>query len=82
MRTLYDLRIDESSRLIANMGSKIASSCPPMTLGERQALDAVKLGFLIPPVPSIFQASKTQVLTKAVSSLENLQIFTDSLSSC
>jgi hypothetical protein len=49
-----------------------------MTLRERKALDAVKLGFLIPPLPSIFQASKTQVLTKAVSPLENLQILTDS----
>ncbi|KAH8674432.1 hypothetical protein BGZ60DRAFT_429438 [Tricladium varicosporioides] len=46
------------------MGSKIASSCPPMTLREREALDAIQLGFLIPPLPRIFQASATQVLTK------------------
>jgi len=37
-----------------------------MTLREREVLNATQLGFLIPPLPSIFQASATQVLTKAL----------------
>ncbi|KAI9779638.1 MAG: hypothetical protein M1839_007303 [Geoglossum umbratile] len=36
-----------------------------MVLREREVLDAIQLGFLIPPPPSIFQASATQALTKA-----------------
>jgi hypothetical protein len=58
---------------MAKMGSRIASSCPPMTLREREVLNTIQLGFLIPPLPSIFQASATQVLTKAVGPLETLQ---------
>ena len=66
-------RCDESSCSIAKMGSRIASSCPPMTLREREVLNATQLGFLIPPLPSIFQASATQVLTKTVCPLKPLQ---------
>ena len=60
------VRSGESSCSIAKMGSRIASSCPPMTLREREILNAIQLGFLIPPLPSIFHASATQVLTKTV----------------
>ncbi|MCJ1318102.1 hypothetical protein MMC15_003429 [Xylographa vitiligo] len=44
-----------------------------MTLREREVLNATQLGFLIPPLPSIFQASATQVLTKTVCPLEPMQ---------
>jgi hypothetical protein len=45
-----------------------------MALREREALDAIQLGFLIPPLPSIFQANAAQVLTKAVRSLKASKI--------
>jgi len=48
------------------MGLRIASSYPSMTLREREVLNATQLGFLIPPLPSIFHVSATQVLTKTV----------------
>jgi hypothetical protein len=59
------------------MESKIASSCPYMTLREREVLNATQLGLLIPPLPSIFQSSATQVLTKTECPLETLQILAD-----
>ena len=37
-----------------------------MTLREREALEATQIRLLIPPLPSIFLATATQVLTKAV----------------
>ncbi|KAI0126992.1 hypothetical protein BJ170DRAFT_425728 [Xylariales sp. AK1849] len=48
------------------MGSRIASSSAPMTLQEREVLNKIQLGFLIPPLPSIFPATATQVLTTAL----------------
>lgn len=44
-----------------------------MTLREREVLDEIRLGFLIPPLPSIFPATATQVLSKAVSHVYLLQ---------
>jgi hypothetical protein len=55
---------------------------PPMTLREHEILNATQLGFLIPPLPSIFRVSATQVLTKTVCPLESLQILTNWVSSC
>ena len=72
----------EPSCSIAKMGSRVASSCPPMTLREREALDAVQIGFLIPPLPNIYLASATEVLTKAVSPSKPLEILTNYGSSC
>jgi hypothetical protein len=60
------VRSGESSCSIATIESRIALSCPPMTLREREVLNAIQVGFLIPPLLSIFHASATQVLTKTV----------------
>ncbi|KAG9229342.1 hypothetical protein BJ875DRAFT_200917 [Amylocarpus encephaloides] len=63
---IYDPEIDESFYSTAKMGSRIASSCPPMTLREREALDVIQIGFVIPPLPKFFLVSATEVLTKAL----------------
>jgi hypothetical protein len=64
------------------MGPKIPSSCPPMTLREREALDAIQLEFLILPLPRIFKASATHVLNQAVSLLGLVYALIDRITSC
>ena len=63
------------------MEARVASSCPPMTLRQREVLEATQVHFLVPPLPSIFLATATQILTKDVKSYQESLIIANLLPS-
>lgn len=68
---LYNFQqASEKHLLSCEMESRVALSCPSMTLRQREALEATQVQFLVPPLPSIFLATATQVLTKDVKSYQ------------